>query len=210
MKLLLFGATGLVGKNILLQALENPVVDLVIAPTRRPLTLQHKKLMNVVVNFDNLPPDAEWWGADAALCAMGTTIKAAGTREAFRKVDHDYPLVVARHARTHGVKSFALVSAKGANARAPFFYARVKGELEVDVEALGFPSLTIARPGLIGGERSESRRAEHFTAAMLGLLEPILPKSWRVNPAPKIAEVLLKAVLTGSPGTKIIDSFEMI
>ncbi|WP_343314182.1 hypothetical protein AAIB41_03295 [Brucella sp. BE17] len=126
MKLLLIGAT-------LTQALANPRIETVVAPARRPLAVTHRKLTAPVVRFDDLPKDADWWQAEAAICTLGTTIGKAGSREAFRQVDHDYP--------------FAVVSAKGANRNSPFFYSRVKGEVEADLAALAFPSLTLVRSG---------------------------------------------------------------
>lgn len=209
MKLLLIGATGLVGHEVLTRALANPRIESVIAPARRPLAVAHRKLTSPVVRFDDLPKDADWWQADAAICTLGTTIGKAGSREAFRQVDHDYPLAVARLARAHGTSRFAVVSAKGANRNSPFFYSRVKGEVEADLAALAFPSLTLVRPGLIGGDRAEWRAGERVATLALKCLSPVLPKAWRINPAAKIAEVLLDAALDDRTGTRIIDSREM-
>lgn len=209
MKLLLIGTTGLVGHEVLTQALEHPRVESVIALTRRPLTVAHRKLTAPVVRFDDLPDDADWWQADAAICTLGTTIGKAGSREAFREVDHDYPLAVGRLARAHGTQHFAIVSAMGANPRSLFFYSRVKGELEADLATLGFPSLTLVRPGLIGGDRAERRAGEHAVALALNLLGPVLPRAWRINPASRIAEVLLASVLDDRTGTRIIGSAQM-
>lgn len=209
MKLLLVGATGLVGHQVLMRALEDPRIESVIAPARRPLAVTHRKLTAPTVRFEDLPQDADWWQADAAICTLGTTIAKAGSREAFRQVDHDYPLAVARLARAHGTPRFAIVSAMGANRNSLFFYSRVKGELEADLEALAFPSLTIVRPGLIGGDRVERRAGEQVTLLVLQRLGPVLPKAWRINPAARIAEVLLDAALGDRAGTRIVGSAEM-
>ncbi|QKR99312.1 NAD(P)H-binding protein [Sphingomonas sp. CL5.1] len=209
MKLLLVGATGLVGHEVLTQALEHPRVESVIALTRRPLTVAHRKLTAPVVRFDDLPEDAGWWQANAAICTLGTTIGKAGSREAFREVDHDYPLAVARLARAHGTQRFAIVSAMGANPNSVFFYSRVKGELEADLATLGFPSLTLVRPGLIGGDRAERRAGEQAAALALNLFGPVLPKAWRINSGSRIAEVLLDAALGDGTGIKIIGSAQM-
>lgn len=209
MKLLLIGATGLVGHEVLAQALASPRVETVTAPTRRPLAVAHRKLTAPIVRFDDLPEDADWWRADAAICTLGTTIGKAGSREAFRKVDHDYSLAVARLARAHGTPRLAVVSAMGANRNSPFFYSRVKGELEADLAALAFPSLTVARPGLIGGDRAERRPGEHVARLVLEWLGPALPKAWRVNSAARIAEVLLDAALDDRTGTRFVGAAEM-
>src|SRR3546814_2239199 len=100
-----------------------------------------------VVDFDALPADAPWWAVDAAICTLGTTLAVAGSRDAFRRVDHDYPLAVARLARRQGARTFVLTSAMGADARSSVFYNRVKGELEAAIAALDFPALVLVRPG---------------------------------------------------------------
>lgn len=130
MRLLLVGVTGLVGSEVLKLALAEPKIEALVVPTRRPLSITHPKLVAPVVDFDALPTHAAWWNVDGAICALGTTIKTAGSRGAFRKVDNDYTLAVARLAQAHGASRFAVISAKGANSRSPFFYSRVKGELE--------------------------------------------------------------------------------
>lgn len=209
MKLLLVGVTGLVGQQVLHQALDDPRVERLVAPTRRALTVTHPKLVAPVVRFDDLPADAEWWQADAAICALGTTIKKAGSQAGFREVDHDYPLAVARLAREHGTPAFVVVSAKGANRDSRVFYSRVKGELEADLAALDFPSLTVVRPALISGDRQEQRLGEQAAMQVLQLIGPLLPKAWRINPASRIAQVLLEAAVDGRAGTRVVDSREM-
>ena len=193
MRLLLLGATGLVGGHVLKQALSNPRIAAIAAPVRHSLP-QHPKLDARVVDFDNLPEDPAFWGADAAICALGTTIKAAGSQERFRLVDHDYPLAIASRARAAGCDVFALVSAMGADAGSRVFYSRIKGEIERDILALSFGSTIIARPGLLGGERAERRPLERLVMIALGRLGPVLPKSLRINPAEKVAAAMLAAV----------------
>ena len=110
-RVLLAGATGLVGQATLQRALASTAVSEVVAPTRRPLPA-HPKLLNPVVDFDALPGDAAWWQADAVACALGTTIRDAGSREAFRRVDHDYCLAIARHAHAHGAQGHVVGAAQ--------------------------------------------------------------------------------------------------
>lgn len=208
MKLLLLGATGLVGREVLRLALSDARVSQVVAPVRKPLPA-HPKLDAPLVDFDRLPPDAPWWQADAVICTLGTTMKAAGTRQLFRRVDHDYPLAVARLALAAGTRTYALNSAAGANAGSRIFYNRVKGELERDLEALGFRSLTYVRPGLIGGERDEARAGEGAALRLLRVLGPVLPRRWRINPAPRIAAALLEAALAAAPGVHVVASEDL-
>jgi hypothetical protein len=134
--LLLAGATGLVGQAVLRRALDDARVTRVVAPTRRALPAA-PKLDNPLVDFDRLPADAPWWAVDAVICTLGTTIRDAGSPQAFRVVDHDYPLAVARLARQHGASTFALTSAMGADPASRIFYNRTKGELERDLAACG-------------------------------------------------------------------------
>ncbi|RBD00559.1 NAD-dependent dehydratase, partial [Xanthomonas oryzae pv. oryzae] len=131
MDVLLAGATGLVGKQVLQQLLADTRCTGVVALTRRPLTQIHPKLRNQVIDFERL----EHWTAprmEAAICALGSTMKQAGSREAFYRIDHDYPMAIARAACAHGTSVFVLNSAAGANAQSRIFYSRVKGELERD------------------------------------------------------------------------------
>lgn len=210
MNLLHVGSSGLVGRHLLELALEDPRVRTVVAPVRRPLQQRHRKLLAPVVDFNDLPADAPWWRADAVICTLGTTMRKAGTKEAFRRVDHDYPLAVARLARGQGAQVFVLNSAIGADAGSTIFYNRVKGELEHVLEALGFRSLTLVRPGLIGGDRDERRAGEQRAARMIGALGPLVPRKWRINPAEKIAARLLQAALEGAPGTHVVGSAELV
>ena len=208
MKLLLVGATGLVGSNVLRVALADPRIDAVIAPARRALP-ENPKLLAPVVDFEDLPADAVWWAVDAVICTLGTTMRIAGSREAFRRVDHDYPLAVARFAPQHGTSTFILNSAIGANVSSRFFYNRVKGEVERDLAGVGFRSLTYVRPGVIGGDRDEFRPAEHVASVVLRLLGPALPRHWRINLAERIAAVMVEAAVAGKPGTHIVASGEL-
>lgn len=157
--LLVLGATGLVGSHVLKLALADDRVDRVIAPTRRPLPA-HTKLLNPIVDLGKGLPEADWWTVDGVICAIGTTRKTAGSDEAFRAVDFDIPLAVAKKTRENGAGSFALNSSIGANATSRLLYTRTKGELENALRGLGFPSLTILRPGVLGGKRGEFRLGE--------------------------------------------------
>ena len=208
MKLLLVGSTGLVGHHVLDLALADRRVDVVVALVRRDLP-EHTKLLTEIVDFEHLPEDAPWWQVDAVICTLGTTLRAAGSKEVFRRVDHGYPLAIARLARQHGTPTFVLNSAIGADSSSRFFYNRVKGELERDLATLGFSSLTFVRPGLIGGRREETRPMEQVASLALGLLNPILPRRLRINPAERIAHALVDAAVTACSGIHIVGSAEL-
>jgi uncharacterized protein YbjT (DUF2867 family) len=209
MKLLLVGATGLVGSHVLRVALMDQRIDMLIAPVRRALPEQ-PRLLAPIVDFDSLPEDPAWWQTDAVVCALGTTMRTAGSKQAFRRVDYGYPLAVAKLAKRHGTPTFVLNSAIGANPTSRFFYNRVKGEVEQELTGMGFRSLTFVRPGLIGGKRDEFRPAERVASAALRLIGLALPRAWRINPAERIAAAMIEAAVAGRPGTHIIASGDLI
>jgi uncharacterized protein YbjT (DUF2867 family) len=180
----------------------------VVALTRRPLPQIHPKLRNQVIDFDRL----QSWTAprmEAAICALGSTMKQAGSRDAFYRIDHGYPLALARAACAQGTSVFVLNSAAGADAHSRI-YNRVKGELERDLRAVGFPSLTFVRPGLIGGEREERRTGEHIASLVLGALGPILPPRYRINPAERIAAAMVSAALAPARGEHSVEAAELV
>ncbi|MDQ0420948.1 uncharacterized protein YbjT (DUF2867 family) [Peteryoungia aggregata LMG 23059] len=209
MHLLLLGATGLVGSRVLDLALADPRVTAVIAPTRRPLP-SRPGLSAPILDFDQLPEDPSMWIADAVICALGTTLRAAGSRDRFHRVDHDYPLEIARLAKAAGAKTFVLNSAKGADVNSLFFYSRVKGETERDILALGFERTVLVRPGLIDGPRPEPRPMEQWAGRVLSVLKPILPLSLQANPPAAIARAMLEAAISAAPGVTVVPSQDLM
>ena len=203
--LLLVGATGLVGQSVVEQALADDRVEKLITLTRKPLS-PRPRLENHVVDFDALPADASWWQVDGGICTLGTTMRQAGSHDAFRKVDVDYPLTVARLLHEHGTRAFAFNSSIGANPKARAFYLRVKGEVEKRLIAGGFPSLTLVRPSGILGPRQPHRAWEARTLKVFHSLRPVLPKHYRVVPAHKIAKALIDAAISAPPGVHVIES----
>jgi uncharacterized protein YbjT (DUF2867 family) len=200
LKVLVLGASGLVGAHTLRLALAHPDIEQVIAPTRRALPV-HKKLTNPVSDrLQSLVARVPEWAADALICSLGTTMAKAGSEAAFREVDYVLPLQFAGAAQSCGARTLALVTAIGASVDSRFFYARTKGELERDVQAIGFQSLTIVRPSIIGGQRDELRLGESVVLHLSKVLHPILPKKFRINAAPNIAGALVDSVIAGLPG----------
>lgn len=206
--LLLAGASGLVGSEVLKLALADSRITRVVAPSRTPLP-SHSRLENPVTDFKHLTGGESWWRVDLVICTLGTTIKKAGSQAAFREVDHDLPLLVAKHAKAQGARSYALNSSIGAAAGSGNFYLRTKGEAERDLESCGFPSLTIVRPSVIGGARQESRPMERLAVFLLQAVRPLVPRRYRVVPADSIARRLLESALAGIPGRKVIESEEI-
>lgn len=205
LRLLLIGSTGVVGQHVLRQALVAPQIGTVVALTRQPL-VPHPKLTNPLIDFRSLRAEDPWWAVDGVISTLGTTQRRAGSPEAFREVDHGYTLAVARLAHLQGASRFALTSSLGADVSARSFYLRTKGETERDIEQIGFLSLTIARPGLLGGVRSERRMSEDIGKVGLGWLGPLLPRRWRVSQPERVAQSLVDAVIAGKPGPRVIGS----
>src|SRR5271168_4258858 len=150
MKLLLLGATGLVGSRTLRLALSNDAFSKVIAPTRKPLPPSERLVNPVGARLEELVPILMSHKPDAVICALGTTQAKAGSKEAFRYVDHELPVAFGKAAHAAGVKTYAIVTAMGASEDSMSFYYRTKGEVERDLGIIGFRSLTICRPSLIG------------------------------------------------------------
>jgi uncharacterized protein YbjT (DUF2867 family) len=189
------GATGLVGREILQGLLADETVAAVHALGRRPLGLQHPRLTSHVVDFTALPPLP---ALDEAYLALGTTINVAGSQAAFRAIDFDANLAVARAAQAAGARRVGLVSAMGADARSRIFYNRVKGELEEALTALELQALVIARPSLLAGDREAlgqpARAGERMALRVGRLLRPIIPVNLRAIAAADVARALLARV----------------
>jgi uncharacterized protein YbjT (DUF2867 family) len=200
----LAGATGLVGGECLKQLLGSRRYGRVVVVSRRPLESggRNRKLETVVTEFDRLDEVAAQLGGDHVFCALGTTIRKAGSQARFRKVDHDYPLRLAEITRRQGARHFSLVSALGASRSSPFFYSRVKGELEDDLGRLGWPSLAMFRPSIIAGDRGESRPLERLGEHLLRFA----PATWRPVAARDIAAAMVATALDEPPGLVVIES----
>lgn len=207
------GASGVVGRRVLQELVEREDVAAMVALVRRPLAMAHAKVVSTPVSFaraDTLGA-AIPAGVDAAVCCLGTTMKRAGSKPAFRAVDHDAVIAFARAAHARGVRHFVLVSSIGADARSRSFYLRTKGEAEEGVRRLGFAQFTVVRPSLIDdeGTRGEFRLGEHTLLPVARLLFAILGRRRRHAPIP--ATVLGRAVARlaldrNADGVRIIES----
>lgn len=204
MDVMVLGASGLTGGLVLEGLLATPAVTCVVAPVRRPLAIEHPKLSQHVVDFDALEAHAAIFPVDAVVCCLGTTIRKAGSRDAFRKVDHDYALAAARLAKMAGARAFILMSAVGASATSSVFYSRVKGELEDAVRALRFSHLAVYHPSLLLGNRDEQRTAESLGMTVMplanyGLIGPL--KRYRAISAETVAAAMVieVAMLADNP-----------
>ena len=204
---ILAGATGLVGGECLRRLLASPRYERVIVVTRRKLAdvPADRKLRQVVTEFENLGEVRDRLRGDHVFCTLGTTIRKAGSQERFRAVDYEYPLRLAQLTRKNGARHFSIVSALGASRTSPFFYSRVKGEMEEGLHQLGWPSLAIVRPSVIAGERAESRPLERLSEHLLRFA----PATWRPVPAGDIAAAMIVMALRERPGVTVLESREI-
>lgn len=203
-RLLLLGATGAVGSEVLRMALSHPQVQRVVAPTRRPLPA-HPRLTNPVTDFARPAEALGGQALDAVVCALGTTIRQAGSQTAFAAVDRDLPIALGREALRLGARSMALNSSLGASAGGNF-YLRTKHQAEEGLRRLGFASYTVVRPSLIDAQRTESRPGERVGLWVSRLLGPLVPRRYRPVPATAIARTLLEAALAAQPGEHTVES----
>lgn len=210
---LLVGASGLVGREALLQLLADPQVGEVRVWLRRPLTAATllgadahpglHKLRLAQIDFSQMAQHAAaLHGVDWVVCTLGTTIRQAGSQAAFREVDHGYPLALARLAQAAGAQAFGVVSAVGADARSRVFYNRVKGELEDALRALGLPHVTVVRPSLLAGDRAAFRLGERLGLS-LGFL---MPPAYRPVQAWQVAAGLIHSLKQRRQAWCVVDN----
>ena len=200
------GASGLVGRELVLRLLRHPVYSRVVALTRRPLSIDNVRLSEVPARFESLEPTLSSGVSEPArldaYCCLGTTIRAAGSEAAFRTVDHDYVVAFGQWAVRHRAHRLVVVSALAADARSAVFYRRVKGETENALRALAPSSLVILRPSLLDGDRGERRLGESFALALARPLRAVLPAAFRAVRADDVAQSMIDAaLLDGAQGT---------
>lgn len=207
---LVAGATGLVGQEILATLLADKSYSAVHCVGRRALAQQHPKLSSHVVDLAALQGLPQ---IDDCFIALGTTIKAAGSQEAFRAIDLQAVEAVALAAKASGATKLGVVSAMGANSHSSVFYNRIKGEMELSLARMGFKSLVIARPSLIDGDRSAlsqaGRSGEGMGLLLARRLRTLIPANYRAIAAGDIAHALIRHVKTGTPGVVTLMSGEM-
>ncbi len=207
---LVVGATGLVGRAILALLLADKHYSAVHVVGRRAPSVQHPKL--VVHTSESL---TRWESpeVDDVFIALGTTIKVAGSKAAFKALDGDAVVAIATTAKAHGATRIAVVSAMGANAQSGVFYNQVKGEMEDAVSHLGFETLVIARPSLLSGDRGALRQpermAEKLSLVAFKLLKPLIPANYQSISASSVAVAMVKTLQTAGTGQHVLLSGDM-
>lgn len=209
---LVLGATGLVGGHCLELLLGDPAWSRVTVVARRALGRADARLREVVADFGRLDEAADAFAVDDVFCCLGTTIRQAGSQEAFRRVDHDYVVRAAELARRQGATRFLLVTALGADPGSRVFYNRVKGEAERDVTALPFEGVALLRPSLILGARADRRPAEALFQKAAPLLSPLLwgpLRRYRAIPAAAVARAMVRLAREGFGGVRVVENDEI-
>ena len=206
---LLLGASGLVGGHCLRLLLEDEVYGKVRALVRRPLSVEHPKLEQQVIDFDQLDGAAALITGDDVFCCLGTTMKQARSRPAFRRVDFTYPHEIAKRALNNGAEQFLIISSLGARPRSRFYYSRVKGDIEQAIRALDYRSVQIFRPSLLLGDRHPSRLGERLGMSLgkaLSLLMTGPLRKYRPIEAETVASAMLAIAREQPKGVNIFPS----
>lgn len=191
---LVIGATGLIGHQLVNLLLKSEHYSKIRVLVRKPMKFEHPKMAEYFYDFSE--PDAEIVQGDDVFCCLGTTMKKAGSKEAFIKVDHDYPLQIARTAKQNGATQYLIVTAMGADPGSTFFYNRVKGNIEEDLKKIGFAALHIFQPSLLLGGRDEKRLGEKIGEAVMRVFDPVMVgplKKYRAIDSAKVAQAMVVA-----------------
>lgn len=199
------GGTGLVGGHCLRRLLQHPGYAKTQSLGRRPIEIEHPRLTQHVVDLASFDASA-LDDPDDVFCALGTTLSRAGSKEAFRQVDHDYVLSLARTAANRGAKRFILVSSVGSSSSSPSFYLRVKGELENALALLPIETLVLLRPSFLLGDREEFRWSEHVGGKLAHASRFLLFGPMRIYgaiQADEVAAAMVGAALHAPPGRHI-------
>ncbi|WP_454804587.1 NAD(P)H-binding protein [Mucilaginibacter phyllosphaerae] len=203
-KAIIAGASGLIGSNLLKLLLDAPEYSEVLVLVRKALPLQHKKLVQLVINFDDLDKHAAAITGHAIFSCLGTTNAQTPDKQQYRKIDHDYPLQLAKLAKLNGVDQFHVVSAIGADAKSGMFYVKLKGELEDDLKTLDLKTLHIYQPSMLIGDREKPRMAEKILFGLFKVIDPLLVgglKKYRSIKSTTVANAMFKKSLESATGT---------
>jgi len=209
---LVLGATGLIGKELVKVLDESDQYENIKCLARRPIELESKICEEHIVDFNELHKYHELFKVSDVFCCLGTTIKKAKTKEAFRKVDYEYPEEAAKLAKENGAEKFLIVSSMGADPKSLFFYSRVKGDVEEALISLNLPSLHIFRPSLLLGERSEFRLGEKIAEKASGVMNKLMVgplRPYRGIQARKVAAAMAFVAQSNKKGNNIYLSHEM-
>ncbi len=200
------GASGLIGSKLLTMLLHYNEYEKVISLGRKRLKTKHRKLQQEIVDFDDVGSYEQYLQGDVLFCCLGTTLKKTPDKEVYYKIDHDYPVNLAKSARAKGVVQFHFVSAIGANESSSNFYLKTKGKTESDLKNAGVDSLFIYQPSLLTGRRKNQRTGERVASFVLKIIEPLLIgglKKYRSIAGLTVAKAMYKLSLKEKKGVSV-------
>jgi uncharacterized protein YbjT (DUF2867 family) len=203
-KAIIAGASGLIGSNLLNILLQQQEYDEVLILVRKELPVQHKKLKQLIVDFDQLEEYSEVINGHAVFSCLGTTKSQTPDPAQYRKIDYDYPLHLAKLAKQNGVEQFHVVSSIGADKTSSAFYIKLKGELEEALKHIGFPTLLIYQPSMLIGDRDKTRVMEKIFSGIFKVIDPLLLgglKKYRSIKGQTVAHAMFKKSLDSATGT---------
>lgn len=203
------GASGLIGSSLVKMLLESPQYREIHILTRKKIDLLNEKLIQHVIDFDQLAGQSFDFKVDDAFCTLGTTIAKAGSKIAFTKVDHDYVISFAIMAKSIGTTGFYMVSSMGANQSSSIFYSKVKGQVEEDLKLLGFPRLGIFRPSLLLGPRLEKRAGEKFAGWMMTAFDFAIPSKYKAIHVDKVSKKMVEVSQQSETGVFLFESDQL-
>ena len=206
---LIIGSTGFVGSYLIQELLDSTNIDLVTALVRKPTSVSHPKLKEIIFDFENESDMDSLESVNHVFCCLGTTIKTAGSKEAFRFADYELPLRFAQWAKKIKANSFSIVTAMGANSDSSIFYNQVKGELEDEIKKLSISIIQIFQPSLIMGQRKEFRFGEYIIKGFMTVINPLMmgpAKKYRGIHAQTIAKGMLFYLGNSKQGVSVIES----
>lgn len=206
---LIAGSTGLIGKQLLELVLVDPYYAEVKAISRTPISNANPKFKNIVLDSDGLEANADRLKADDVFCCLGTTIRKAGSKDAFRKIDYEYPLALANHTKNQGAAQFLLITSLGADKNSGVFYNQVKGQVEEVIASVNFQSYRIFRPSLLMGPRSESRSGEEAAKVFFKYFGFLVPLKYKGIESIKVARAMLHFAKQNQNGKFIHESKEL-
>ena len=205
---LIAGATGLVGNELLQQLIRGRQYHTISILSRHEVETSSKRVETIIVDYDTLN-DEQIPEVDDVFCCLGTTMNKAGSKDAFRKVDHDYPLRVAEITHRKGAQQYLLVSAMGADDSSYIFYNRVKGDVEAAIARLSFGAFHVFRPSMLLGERTETRIGEQIGQVIMQGVAPLMVgglKKYQAIPAETVAEAMVHVARKELSGTYVFES----
>lgn len=205
----IIGATGLVGKQLVLQLLEDTNFEKIRIFVRRDSGLQHAKLEQYIVDFSETESWQKQLSGDVLFSALGTTLSQAGSKEKQYEIDFTFNFNFAKKAKANGIKNYVLVSSVGANSKSKVFYTKMKGELDDAVAKLGFQNLAILRPSSLTGDRKEKRWAETISIPLATFLTKFILKKYRPIKDETVAKAMINAVLYPKTSKTIWESDEV-